>query len=94
MSIFRVGQRVRIKFCYNAHLFGDVTGKEATIFHKVQDDKFGTMWSALIDGEPEFRNDGQPHWFSEAQLEPATDSYDKISWDACIWKPDHMREVV
>lgn len=25
------------------------------------------------------------------RLEPLTDSYDVTSWDACVWKPEHLR---
>ncbi len=84
MSKFRVGQRVRVKYATTPWGYACV-GHEAVVI-------------GLHDGEYEIEVDGVPPpsfvmgWVASAdQLEPATDCYDKTEWDACAWKPEHLR---
>lgn len=84
MSKFRVGQMVRIR--YSKHR-PDYIGMETTITGAPEhcaryDGDFWIGYPVAID----------PNFFPrELYLEPATDSYDVVSWDACVWKPEHLR---
>lgn len=89
MTIFRVGQRVRIK--YTACGISKHVGMEATVTDPVLDD--GRV-------EIEIDDSRSPHpsglWAAHPeQLEPLTDSYDLVSWESMrdLWVPEHLREV-
>lgn len=97
MSRFYVGQRVRIKFCYFPVINGDCSGMQGAITEKtvgMLHSEIVDAWKVVIDGLSEFTSRGHPRLFTDSQLEPATDSYDKTEWKDCAWKPDHMREEV
>jgi hypothetical protein len=100
MSKFRVGQRVRIKWDWNPSWPNcegrDMTGAEATVIETFEEDAVWEVWPEdkdvqcyvlHIDGK-ELPEDG---YHREDQLEPATDSYDVIRWDQCVWQPEHLR---
>lgn len=100
MSKFRVGQRVRIKWSYAWPELNGTTGvivDRASPYGwsppyspkgnewKVAPDSWGTPYappSSSVIGT---------FCPGEEQLEPATDCYDKTEWDACVWKPEHLR---
>lgn len=83
MSRFYVGQRVRIVKCI---FKPEYVGQETTVVrglhisrHPVTGELF-ECYDVAID--PEFGP-------KPGYLEPLTDSYDKISWSECIWRPSH-----
>ena len=85
MSRFYVGQRVRIK--YNKFPVGAVcVGKEATVTSVMPD-----LYGIDVDKTPCPNPLG---WLADPdQLEPLTDSYDKTTWDQCVWMPEHLRST-
>jgi hypothetical protein len=99
MAKLYVGCRVRIK--WSTH-FPELAGEVGTITDKASDGGLdGTSdWMVAPDcwGSPKSptTRDGNIGFFApnSDQLEPATDSYDKIEWSECIWAPEHLREKV
>lgn len=86
MSRFYVGQRVRIvRSIDNPEFVGQVTTitRDLHISWSITRGEYYEAYGVAI--HPRFgpRPDA---------LEPATDSYDKIEWSECIWKPDHVRD--
>lgn len=99
MSKFRVGQRVRIKW---SECWPDLAGEEGTITSNCVE---GGRWTGLavpdgtnvvvapdIWGTP-IGPDGSRFCPKTCQLEPATDSYDIVSWESCIWSPHRKEEA-
>lgn len=85
MATFKVGQRVRIRYCQHPEVFGDHSGKEGT----VTGHRYGRN-TVLIDGRPELRCDGYPNLFEDDQLEPIQyDGNKVIEWSECLWQPSH-----
>lgn len=85
MSRFYVGQRVRIAITINFHA---MKGMEATITGmSIESDD----WQVDIDGVGQFAPDGHLWSAYSWQLEPITDSYDVVSWNDCVWQPEHLR---
>ena len=87
MAKFYVGQRVRVKYALTTQ--GKVCiHKEAIVKSELD-----------MTGYHDLEVIGAPHpkagyWLARPdQLEPATDSYDVVSWESCAWMPDHLREV-
>ncbi len=97
MAKFFVGQRVRIRW---SDAWPELAGAVGTIVSA----------SNMVNPHTGYQGDWEVSpdaWWSsmspdqsgifvpcEEQLEPATDENDKISWDQCIWAPEHMRETV
>ena len=94
MTVFRVGQRVRIK--YSADGRTDTVGKEATVLNPCIETKFGPEFHVLIDIDGLLAPLKGGGWVATPdQLEPLTDSYDLVSWESMreLWMPEHLREV-
>lgn len=97
MAAFHVGQRVFIK--WSTH-FPELANQVGTIVS--QSDSSGldgtSEWDVAPDcwGSTKSPNKQFPGYFApnSSQLEPATNSYDKCSWDECVWKPEHLRETL
>ncbi len=97
MSHFYVGQRLRIKWSRN---WPDLAGKEGAIVEASEDGGLnGTSewivapdcWGVAIAPHPGL-NGAARFGPSSSQLEPITDSYDKVEWSACLWAPEHLRD--
>lgn len=89
MSRFYVGQRVRIVRCIRIENASFV-GREAVVtevrrFAHWEGDGYG------LDICPITQSGIFHNCWSEEQLEPATDCYDKTTWDTCVWQPEHLR---
>lgn len=103
MSRFYVGQRVRIvrssmPFFTDrernglTHEVPGMVGKEATIAGTHENPNRGFDASGCWDTS--IRLDcGLIGMVPSACLEPATDSYDKTTWDQCVWMPEHLRST-
>ena len=88
MSRFYVGQRVRIVSCDDPEDLEAMSmiGREAVV------DSLDVMNEEDVTGNVGVTIDGDDEWcFWPHELEPITDSYDKSTWDQCIWKPEHLR---
>lgn len=100
MTVFRVGQRVRIKWSKN---WPELAGEAGTIVGRGSDcadsgrgewdvspDAWGDTWAPCrgVFGANSFAPGSD-------QLEPLTDSYDLVSWESMreLWMPEHLREV-
>jgi len=99
MTRFYVGQRVRIKWSYS---WPELAGKQGIVTGFV--DKISPIsglnceYAVTPDG---YESNRLPHKNSKTgfhrfcpnrdQLEPITDTYDKTSWDKCVWKPEQLR---
>lgn len=100
MTTFRVGQRVRIKFCRHPREFGDLSGYEGTVTgHCLAYDELVGFCDSLevrVDGLPVLRSDGCEYLFGPEQLEPLTDSNTLVSWESMrdLWVPEHLRVAV
>lgn len=84
---FRVGQRVRVLFLYNAHLYGsECLGKEGTV---IAERELAPPWfsgyTIRVDGCQLLRSDGSPTTFTADQLAPAYDGAQPIAWDWRAW---------
>lgn len=90
MAKFFVGQRV--KFCgVWAGNGPNPNGKEGVIIQgpgKYIGRDTGRTYEWQVN-----TTDGFELVANSSDLIPLTDANDKISWDECIWKPDHMKEV-
>lgn len=103
MSRFYLGQRVRIvrsslPFFTQREREGltyeveGMVGKEATVVGTVLQPNRGFNAKGAWDTSIRLDN-GLIGMCPSACLEPATDSYDVVSWSECIWKPDSVREA-
>lgn len=93
MSKFYVGQRVRVVFARTAEgrLF---VGKEATVtsvWYGIGYDSRTLRHGYGLDIRPVMHDGKAWIYWSDDQLEPATDSYDVVSWKDCVWQPEHLR---
>ncbi|KAF1009513.1 MAG: hypothetical protein GAK28_00151 [Luteibacter sp.] len=80
MSRFYVGQRVRIKYAYTAE--GEkCVGRQASILGLFEDGRFWVDVESIC-----CPNGGKWRAYGD-QLEPITDSYDKVEWSECLWRP-------
>ena len=99
MTIFRVGQRVRVKYCEHPEKFGDLSGHEGVVtghcMARTVRSKIVSSYTVLVDGLPAIRSDGAPYIFIPDQLEPLTDSYDLVSWESMrdLWVPEHLMDA-
>ena len=89
MSKFRVGQRVRVKYA-ETPLGKTFIGKVGVVDAVEIRPWWKHTYHGLDIAPICYRGDGLFGW-TEDQLESATDSYDVVSWDACVWKPEHLR---
>lgn len=89
MSKFRVGQRVRIVGTEYHGPGNGPCGQEATI--EQGPGAFKGPWSGIVYTWIVMTVTGRRIWANSEELEPATDSYDVVSWDTCVWKPEHLR---
>jgi hypothetical protein len=93
MSRFYVGQRVR--------LVRSARGREGKVgrilsFHLEEPatnpgwySNVSVAWDdGTICGAP---SEGYRRCCHTDNLESITDTYDKTSWDECVWKPEHLR---
>ena len=100
MTVFRVGQRVRIKWSFG---WPELAGETGTIVQRTRDagirgisewNVAPDIWGTHI--APRAAPNGA-EWFgpNSDQLEPLTDSYDLVSWESMrdLWMPEHLREV-
>lgn len=92
MSKFRVGQRVR-KVCGKRGI-----GATGTVLAFVEASAAYPDFTMLVRCDESWpcanesiRPASAPAHCDPAHWEPATDSYDVVSWDACVWKPEHLR---
>src|SRR5690242_8977518 len=98
MSRFYLGQRVRVARNSNG-LHG---GQGNPIVVRDPIGRVGTI--AGTESQPNAGFDPHGAWDVSLRLdsgelgmapscclEPATDSYDVTTWDACVWKPEHLR---
>lgn len=98
MSRFYVGQRVRV--ARSTRPYGPVKGRsivldgmlgtEATVVGTVSSPNAGFRERGAFDTSIRLEN-GVIGMCPSACLEPITDSYDKSTWDQCVWKPEHLR---
>ena len=70
MSVFKVGDRVRIVYCALAENSQN-EGREATIIGR-HSGIFGDGWRICIDGVGDTRPSGFPRWVTDDQIEPLT----------------------
>jgi len=80
MSRFYIGQRLRIKWVHQPRHSHEV-GQSGEIFEIVHQAIYGAG----------VRLKGFNGWYTNTQVEPITDSYDKSTWDRCVRKPEHLR---
>ena len=90
MSRFYVGQRVRIVAAYTQRGIAEV-GKEGVITGVRSGSEYRGPAIYSLDISPFELIDGGTYGLGEDQLEPATDSYDVVSWKDCVWQPEHLR---
>lgn len=93
MSRFRIGQKVRIVSAETAYGRSFV-GREGFVVSMMSGCDLDTDRPRLgygLDICPIERHDGTWMTWADWQLEPATDSYDVVSWQDCAWKPEHLR---
>lgn len=91
MKRLYVGCRVSIIWSIN---FPELAGQLGTIIAKASGaiiDGVRCEWEVAVDNWG--RCSCPPYEFatfspSSEQLEPATDSYDVVGWDECIWQPE------
>ena len=89
MSRFYVGQRVRI---VGRDYFGkgeNPSGLEAVISQgpgSFLGPCTGRPYTWIVR-----TTTGREIWANSSDLEPATDSYDVVSWKDCVWQPEHLR---
>lgn len=91
MSKFYVGQRVRIVGCSpnNAARIGRFIGTEGRIIAAAI-----PPCSWFVDSAQKFPEGLLIAW-QEKHLEPLTDpGREVVSWDECVWKPEHLRTDV
>jgi hypothetical protein len=87
MSRFYVGQRVRVIASTN---YPKLIGCEAVVdgFYEGRDEEgeYRSDWVELdISGHPSAQG-----WIcTPDEIEPITDSYDKVEWSDCLWRPQH-----
>ena len=88
MATFYVGQRVRIKLC---SVMTAMTGAEALIVR--QSIKADEDWDIKVDGFPGRFDHGL--WAARSdELEPIQpEGHKTVEWNACLWRPEHLREV-
>ena len=98
MTTFYVGQRVRIKWSINFHELSGTLGTVISEFRMMKR-KEGVYTGGYFCRPDVWDTDIAPGWESPfapepEQLEPATDSYDLISWESMrdLWMPEHLRE--
>lgn len=89
MSKFRVGQRVRVK-CADTIRGRKFVGRVGTV-SQVERLPSWHRTAYGLDIMPIIHDGDSWLGWADYQLEPATDSYDAVSWDACVWKPEHLR---
>ena len=91
MSRFYVGQRVRIvKAVYEENIGREAVIKEFKFSPKGHICTNGDLLP--FDSDVEITMDNGQHRSSHtSMLSPITDTYDKTSWDECMWKPEHLR---
>ena len=87
MSRFYVGQRVRLVKPFNPDSYG-LTGTIKFFRHTPK----GTLCMngvTPIDGDCVVLYDGKsrPSLEHTSRIEPITDSYDKVEWSECLWRP-------
>lgn len=89
MARFYVGQRVRVVHCLDRELM-QVIGKEGVVNEINCVNEHGKKGLIGITIEEEH------DWcFFPYQLEPLTNpGREVVSWDACAWKPEHLRDKV
>lgn len=88
MSRFYVGQRVRAVGMWDGP-GPSPTGMEGVITDKGQrllSLSTGRLYDWLVR-----LSDGTDILADSHELEPITDSYDKTTWDQCVWMPEHLR---
>lgn len=98
MARFYVGQKVRIKY---SNGWPEISGETGTILSTCPNRGIDgdSEWIVFVDVwgselAPRRSNRGAVRFAPNSQqLDPATDSYEKSSWDDCAWKPEHLREV-
>lgn len=86
MTIFRVGQRVRIKWSDG---WPELAGMEATITggpERCENEWLGEWFGYPVDIRFDF-------WPKAEQLEPLSDSNTLVSWESMrdLWVPEHLR---
>lgn len=101
MSRFYIGQRVRIARSTLPFFKGErevthriegMVGKEATVAGTVSHPNAGFDPHGPWDTSIRLDN-GIIGMVPGVILEPATDSYDKVCWEDCLWKPDSVQEA-
>lgn len=99
MSSFYVGQRVRVVRSADGMIGRSIKpilpqtpiGKVGVIVGTISRPNAGFI--AVGDYDVSLRLDsGEQGMCPSACLEPATDSYEKVEWSACLWSPEHIQE--
>lgn len=86
MACFYIGQRVRVLRASDKE-FRWIEGMEAVVNELDCTNENGD------GGYIGFTCAGDDDWCELPEhLAPITDSYDKIEWSECLWKPEHLRE--
>lgn len=83
MSVFRVGQRVRI---VRAGLKPALVGTKATIVEHYPSDERELYWAVRADVNG-ITYASKSHWIEP--LIPPSNAI--VAWDACAWQPEHLR---
>lgn len=90
MSRFYVGQRVRLVGKWRG-VTSDPSGSEAEIVmgpgaYIGRTTKEIYTWVVVT-------TDGKPIVANSCDLEPITDSYDKVEWSECLWRPTQEEQT-